>query len=166
MSHAGRHRPEGHATEVWLPAAVAAAIENAARSTAEECCGILVGRRLEEEERVVVEEVVATPNTAAGDRRHAFAMDPLAVLAAHAAARHSDAEVVGFYHSHIGAAAVPSRRDAEEAWPDMSYLIQSVGTAGEPHERRSWRLGPEGSLIEERLLPLATDEGQASRRAS
>ena len=77
------------------------------------------------------------------------------------------AEVVGYYHSHPGGQAVPSRRDRALAWPQATYLI--VATAdGAMRERRGWRLGSGGRFEEQPMhvrgheLSTAPTGGEAS----
>jgi proteasome lid subunit RPN8/RPN11 len=95
-----------------------------------ECCGLLVGSG-----RSIV-EAVSTPNIASDP--HRFVIDPKAHIEGRRDARRRGLEVLGFYHSHPHAPAVPSATDrAEAAYPGCVYLIVSLAT--EPFEARLFR---------------------------
>ena len=130
---------------IILPAPVAHAIANhAATSRPEECCGILVGATVDGHTRVAAAAPAA--NIAPEDqRRHRYAIDPRALLAAQQA-EHPAARVVGYYHSHPDAAAVPSATDLADAWPEYVYLIVPVSAAG-AGTARAWQLR-DGALVE------------------
>lgn len=111
-----------------------------------ECCGVLVGRR----PRPPLSEVLdiwATRNVAP-DRRTAFEMAPEALVAAQRRARTRDLEILGYYHSHPGRAAVPSRHDVAAAWPGVSHLILEV-REGRWQAARGWRIDGVGGAREE-----------------
>ncbi len=119
-----------------------AAIErHARRARPRECCGILVGRA--GGGTVTVLQAVPARNVAANPN-HGYAIAPAALLAAHRRAHDAGRQIVGYYHSHPGGSARPSRRDLETAWPVVVYLIvgspgaDSVG-AGRP-AMAAWRL--------------------------
>jgi proteasome lid subunit RPN8/RPN11 len=102
-----------------------------------ECCGILLG---------VPGRILLTRramNLAEDPSR--FLLDPHAHLAAVREARHSNLEVVGFYHSHPRSRAEPSPRDLEEAvYLECVHLIvgRQHPTRG-PFEVRAFYLGRE-----------------------
>jgi desampylase len=89
-----------------------------------ECCGLLVGV----DERIVA----AVPARNLRPTPHDFLIDPRDHLDAEKRARAEGLEVVGFYHSHPDAPAVPSRRDREE----MTYTNAWYAICG-PLERRA-----------------------------
>lgn len=79
-----------------------------------------------------------------------FELDPVALLAAHRAARASGDAVIGHYHSHPSGDAMPSLTDAASAAPDGAvWLI--VGRGG---EARAWRAVHDGA-VHGRFDPLA-----------
>lgn len=81
-----------------------------------ECCGLLVGA----DERIVT----AVPARNLRPTPHDFLIDPRDHLDAEKRARAEGLEVVGFYHSHPDAPAVPSRRDrAEMTYTNAWYAI-------------------------------------------
>ena len=119
----------------------------------EECCGVLLGRSSDVAE-TIVEQVVPAPNVSPVDRRREYVIDPEALLAAWHQARAEGWAVVGFYHSHPDGSHRPSRRDREDAWPDVSYLI--VPSHG---EMASWRRGSGGDFTSETLVEAKSTDG-------
>ncbi len=90
-------------------------------------------------------------NVHAGSRRRRFAIAPEALLRAQKAARAAGLAVIGYYHSHPDAAAVPSAADLSAAWPEVSYLIVELGPEG-VGGLRSWRLDrASGAWVEEQV---------------
>lgn len=131
-----------------IPPAVAAAVaRHAAAAFPEECCGILVGSAAE---RTVVRRAVAATNARRDRPRDRYTIPAEELLAAQKAARAEGLDMVGWYHSHPGAPAVPSRFDTDTAWPGASYLIAAVEDS-EPGELRSWRLTETGGWVEEEI---------------
>lgn len=112
----------------------------------EEICGLLLGTA----ERIV--EAQVCPNIAA-DPAHRFEIDPVALFAAHRAARAGGAQIIGNYHSHPYGSPMPSVTDAENAAPDGGYwLILGRGSA------RLWRALPgDGGRTRFIEAVLATD---------
>ena len=118
----------------------------------EECCGVLVGRRLQERPGHLVLKLRPVDNERQDSRGNRFLIHPETVLAAEKEARQQDLEVLGYYHSHPDHPAEPSDFDREHAWPGLSYVIVSV-REGEADEVRSWRLADDRSrFIVEPLL--------------
>lgn len=115
----------------------------------DEACGLLAGADAPDGRRVV--EAVAMRNVAPLRRRR-FKLDPLEHLTAEREIEARGLSVVGFYHSHPDAEAVPSATDAAEAWPFYSYVIVPVRTEsiGDP---RSWSFDESrGSFDEESIV--------------
>ncbi len=132
------------------PGLLRAARRHAAAVYPEECCGLLVGRRLAAGE-VRVTRVESCDNAAGVARGARFAIAPERLFAVWRAARARRDEVVGSYHSHPRSPAVPSERDRREGWPGASHLIVSLAD-GSPVAVRSWRLAPDGTgFVEERV---------------
>ena len=97
----------------------------AAASPNAEICGLLLGRG------PLVEAVLPCGNVAA-DPRDSFEIDPVALIAAHRAARAGGPAPIGHYHSHPGGAPIPSARDAAAAQPGSYWIIIGSG------ELRCW----------------------------
>lgn len=98
---------------------VLADIVRHAATSPDEVCGLLLG----DDGRVVA--AVPTSNVAA-DPSCRFEIDPVALFAAHRAARTGGDRVVGHYHSHPSGDASPSRTDAAMAH-DQGALWLIVG---------------------------------------
>jgi len=105
----------------------------AGESPGREICGLLLGHG----DRV--EKVVRCANVAA-DPRDSFEIDPVALIAAHRAARSGGPAPIGHYHSHPRGSAEPSARDAAAAEPG-SYWIIIAGA-----ELRCWRAATGGAF--------------------
>lgn len=103
----------------------------------QECCGLLLGDRV----AMRVERIVPAANVAA-DPEHCFEIDPIALLAAHKAARAGGPQIVGHYHSHPTGEAVPSATDAALAQGDGEVWL----LAGRGGALRAWRALPDGAL--------------------
>jgi proteasome lid subunit RPN8/RPN11 len=114
---------------------------HAARTSPEEACGILVGRR--EGEAGAVLHAEPCRNIHEGDRRRRFLIDPERQLAVQREARQQGLEIVGFYHSHPEGAALPSAEDARMAHPGMLMLIVAL-RAGRVTQARAWRFAGGG----------------------
>jgi proteasome lid subunit RPN8/RPN11 len=123
--------------------------ESAARAAwPEECCGILLGRR--RGAGAVVQRAQPVANVRAEDRRRGYEIDPHDLVSAQRRGRRQGLEIVGFYHSHPDGARRPSREDARSAWPEASYVI--LAGSGAAWAAGSWRLGPDGRMVAERLV--------------
>ncbi len=103
----------------------------------EEVCGGLLGEAGAGEVRVI--DAVPMSNVRPDERRRRYRIDPGAVLGLENQAAATGVQVVGYYHSHPDAPAVPSEFDRESAWPWYIYLIVSV-ESGRAGVARAWRL--------------------------
>ena len=116
----------------------------------DECCGIILGHGMSDRKTVV--EVIPTENawnTAAtadfpGDisgetQRRRYAIAPQVMLKVQREARDRSLNIIGIYHSHPDAAAIPSECDRLYAWPEYSYIIVSV-QKGKAETLQSWSL--------------------------
>lgn len=109
-------------------------LSEARNSPDSEICGLLFGVPQR------IESALACANVAS-DPRRAFEIDPVALIAAHRAARHGGPAVIGHYHSHPSGRAIPSPRDAEAAMGDGAlWLIMTA------HEARLWRTAAPGAF--------------------
>lgn len=96
---------------------------HAVKAYPRECCGILLGNK----EGQLVKEIRQTGNADTADRQQMhFLIHPLELYRAETEAEKADMEIVGFYHSHADAPAVPSREDASSMLPGYLYMIVSV----------------------------------------
>lgn len=114
------------------PDVIGAIKSHAADSAPNECCGLLLG----ESERIA--QAVPAANVAEDPARR-FEIDPLALLAAHKAARAGGPQVLGYYHSHPDGHPVPSATDCEHSSGDGR--VWAIVAAGEV---TFWRDGEQG----------------------
>lgn len=106
-----------------------------------ECCGLLVGSREPGPASGAgvtrVSRILPTPNRSATPRR-AFEVDPAMHIALLRALREQTPnaapireQVIGHFHSHPDAPAVPSARDVAQAMdPDAVWLIVAASAVG------------------------------------
>jgi proteasome lid subunit RPN8/RPN11 len=91
----------------------------------EEVCGLLAGKN------GVVELTLRTLNAAENPATE-YQIAPKEMFAAMRAIRASGAAFMGIYHSHPNGSGAPSPRDIAEAYyPDVAYVIATVGASGE-----------------------------------
>jgi proteasome lid subunit RPN8/RPN11 len=129
----------------------------------EECCGILLGKIFGEDKLVV--EAIATENAwdapdsqdfrSEDDRTNhsRYLIPPQAIFEAQKYARAQQLEIIGFFHSHPDAHAVPSECDRSLAWEIYSYPIVSV-INGKVDSIASWILDSQGIFQPEELKIL------------
>jgi proteasome lid subunit RPN8/RPN11 len=111
--------------------ALSAIRAHARRESPNECCGLLAGTA------GLIDEAVPAANLLSSPYR--FQLDPVVHVAINRRLRGTPRAVVGVYHSHPRAAAVPSPRDLAEAhYPEFIWLIVSLQTPDE--ECRAWRI--------------------------
>jgi len=130
-------------------------IDHARAGYSSEICGLLVGWESDDRESRTVTEVHRAENLRADRRGDRYELDPKTHLRVQRQARRRGLRIVGVYHSHPDAAAIPSETDrarATEIWgpgPSWSYLIVPVG-AEETGQPRSWIL-TDGQFVEEAI---------------
>jgi proteasome lid subunit RPN8/RPN11 len=131
------------------------AILTHARATApNECCGLLLGAHGRIERSLAARNLDPSPTS--------YLIDPADHFAAIRTAREEGREVLGAYHSHPGAEAIPSHRDiAEACGPDFVYVIVSIGP-GERSDVRAYRIA-EGKSVAVGLNHIS-DQQTGSRR--
>jgi proteasome lid subunit RPN8/RPN11 len=150
----------------------------------QDCCGLLVGRRVfavtgqsqsEEDHREVL-EVVAVENAwersqlaytdaqGSGEMEHSLGdrywIDPAAMLQVQRSARERELEIIGIYHSHPDHPAVPSECDRRLAWPVYSYVILSV-QSGQVMACQSWRLDDQHQFQPEAIKMIGSSANKA-----
>ena len=117
-----------------------------------ECCGILLGKA--NEGITTVTEVIPLANSISGDRdRKHYSIDPVKLYETEREYRETGTELIGFYHSHPDAPAIPSFEDVEGMIPGMIYLIAEVRT-GKYTGTRGYIKGLESDDLQE--LPITT----------
>ncbi|MEN2975237.1 MAG: M67 family metallopeptidase [Candidatus Caldarchaeales archaeon] len=118
-------------------------------SSPEECCGLLIGRRIEDV--VNVQRIKKTKNIYPDDKRVGYIVDPLDYLEAEKEAEKYGLEVVGVYHSHIWVGPFPSIRDLEQAIPGYIYLIVSL-SSGPAY--RAWTMEKDMKKFREETIEI------------
>lgn len=96
-------------------------LESVSEAYPSEGCGLLLGSMNENRVRSVY-----TMKNLVGRERDLFEMDPLSVYEAECQAEKEGNRIVGFYHSHPDAPAIPSPQDEDHMIPGMLYVILSV----------------------------------------
>ncbi len=104
------------------PTAHAAILAAAAEAAPCEACGLLLGAGAH------IETAEAAANVHPDPHRH-FEIDPVALIAAHKAARTGGPQLVGYFHSHPGGLARPSATDAAMASGDGRIWAIAAGGA-------------------------------------
>jgi len=95
----------------------------------EEVCGLLAGKN------GVVELALRTLNAAENPATE-YQIAPKELFAAMRAIRASGSAFMGIYHSHPNGSGEPSPRDIAEAYyPDVAYLIATIGAGREAKVR-------------------------------
>ena len=146
---------------IVLPDAHRAAItRHAEADTAEECCGLMLGR-FSDDATKIVQDLLPIDNARETDARHnRFLIGPGEMLRGERHARGLGLDIVGIYHSHPNAPAVPSQFDLDHAWSVYSYVIIAVTSQG-AGALRSWTLREDRSGFDEEEVE-ATADGTAS----
>ncbi|MGH7544188.1 MAG: M67 family metallopeptidase [Gemmatimonadota bacterium] len=121
----------------------------------DEVCGFLLGSMEASARSFDVREIRPAMNRRASRASRRYRIDPAEYRAAEREAEEKGLELVGIYHSHPDAPAVPSRYDREHAWPNSAYVIVPV-RAGRAWEPRAWLLAEDRSGFDE----LGTFEGK------
>ncbi len=119
-----------------------------------EICGLLLGRFESGNDRAVV-ELFPLENERVDSQTNRYAVSARSMLRGERHASQSGLDVVGYYHSHPNAPAVPSGYDLEHAtWPGVSYPIVSIRN-GFARDLRSWTLADDRSTFVEE--PISSD---------
>jgi proteasome lid subunit RPN8/RPN11 len=146
----------------------------------EECCGLLLGQIQSSDPPIkIVSEVRAMRNI--WDKESAlnfqlpsgshpsfqevhdvskidrYSIDPQEMLVVQQKARECSLEIIGIYHSHPDARAVPSAFDEAIAWSLYSYAIVSV-CQGQTDDLQSWLLDDKGNFQSEPIHLLGTKQ--------
>ncbi|QPC85079.1 M67 family metallopeptidase [Phototrophicus methaneseepsis] len=108
--------------------------------------GFLLGSRTGDV--VSIADVIGVENNFETEEQyHRYAMTPQNWAQMEDTADEQGLSIVGYYHSHPNAPAIPSEYDREHALPNFVYIITSV-MAGEAVDMRVWLLQPDRSKFE------------------
>lgn len=119
-----------------------------------ECCGFLIGTL--DGDTVTAHQTVPAANTRTDSPRNRFEIDPGELVKVDRAARAQKLGVIGFYHSHPDAPALPSHYDREHAWPGYCYVIVSV-QSGQAEAMQNWALRDDRTQFDEDAIILSED---------
>ncbi len=103
--------------------------EHALQVYPEECCGLLAGRyeqSFDGHYENVVYEVAPCRNVLSWDRHMGFEISKTEYCEVESEARSMGYNIIGAYHSHTNADALPSNHDYEHAIPNHTMVILSV----------------------------------------
>ncbi len=100
---------------------------------------------------------------AADEQWHRYAMSPLDWARLEDDAEARGLALVGYYHSHPNARAIPSAYDRDHALPNFIYLITMVVAGPTADEQRAWLLRRDRQSFDE--LMLVVQHPASERRA-
>lgn len=118
------------------------------KSYPNECCGVLLGRRVSSEHAELLQILPIENAKAQEEQYHRFIITAEDYLQAELTARIQGVDVIGFYHSHPDHPSIPSDFDREHALPYYAYIIVAVAK-GTAQTVTSWRL----TLDRQHFLP-------------
>ena len=111
----------------------------------EEACGVLLGDR----ETGIIRDAWCIENRAETEAaRRYYRIDPLQMRSLERRAENDGYEIVGFYHSHVEAEAIPSGEDRDRMIPGMVYLIVPVFGGRPGRARAYWKDAADGPAEE------------------
>lgn len=126
-----------------------------------EGCGFLLGTRDGDGTKRV--HMVRRAENANTDRsRDRFEIDPKEFFRTDRLAQRDGREILGFFHSHPDHPDRPSEFDREMAWPQYSYIIQSV-VGGKHTSARSWVLDEKNREFYEEELETEEERREDAR---
>lgn len=100
--------------------------------------GFLLGNITDGE--ITIKDITQVENTFAEEEQyHRYAMTPQDWMRLEDEADEKGLSLVGYYHSHPNAPAIPSEYDRDHALPNFVYIITSVRD-GKAVDMRVWKL--------------------------
>lgn len=100
--------------------------------------GFLLGQQVDE--TVQIQDVIQVENVFETEEQyHRYAMTPQNWMRIEDEAEQRGLVLVGYYHSHPDAPAIPSEFDRVHALPNFTYIITSV-RAGQAFNMQGWQL--------------------------
>lgn len=115
--------------------------------------GVLFGEA-RGDEVALLEARQAENQFAADEQWHRYAMSPLDWARLEDDAEGRGLALVGYYHSHPNALAIPSAYDRDHALPNFIYLITQIAAGPRAGEQRAWLLRPDRQSFDELLLAV------------
>jgi proteasome lid subunit RPN8/RPN11 len=127
--------------------------EQAVKELPEECCGLLVGRKIVDHRGNIdniVHEIAPCRNCLYYGRDTGFEISRHEYQEVEREAQNHGFVIVGSYHSHINSSAIPSRHDIDFARPGHSMVIISLQN-GRPREVTAWLRRDSGGFHQEQI---------------
>lgn len=115
----------------------------------EECCGFLLGAEVDGFRKIT--ESMQVPNAEGTARERRFLISPEYYRKAEAFAKERGLKLVGYYHSHPDAKALPSQYDLEQGLPWFVSVIVAV-TGGTASHMSAWILNDNRLRFDEHTL--------------
>ena len=117
--------------------------------------GFLLGKQ--SGDTITVADVVEIENVfEAEEQYHRYAMTPLDWAKLEDEADERGLTLVGYFHSHPNAPAIPSIFDRDHALPNFTYIITQVQDA-QAVDMRVWRLRPDREQFDAGTLIIEQD---------
>lgn len=117
--------------------------------------GFLVG--VQRANDTIVQDVIGVENVFETEEQyHRYAMTPQNWAVMEDKADALGMSLIGYYHSHPNAPAIPSEFDRAHALPNFVYLITSVMN-GQAVDQRVWHLKQDRSAFEQGILRIQPD---------
>ena len=118
--------------------------------------GFLIGTADDENTQIV--DVIAVENVFETEEQyHRYAMTPQNWASMEDEAEARGLSLVGYYHSHPNAPAIPSEFDRVHALPRFVYIITSVKD-GKAVDQKVWLLRDDRSKFDESVLKVTSEE--------
>ena len=101
---------------------------------------------------IIIKDITQVENTFEEDEQyHRYAMTPQDWMRLEDEADEKGLLLVGYYHSHPNAPAIPSIYDRDHALPNFVYIITSVQD-GKAVDMRVWNLKTDRSAFDDEIL--------------
>ncbi len=103
---------------------------------------------------VVIKDITQVENIFEEEEQyHRYAMTPQDWMRLEDEADEKGLSLVGYYHSHPNAPAIPSDYDRDHALPNFVYIITSV-QSGKAVDMRAWQLKADRSAFDAEILSV------------
>lgn len=103
---------------------------------------------------VVIKDITQVENIFEEEEQyHRYAMTPQDWMRLEDEADEKGLSLVGYYHSHPNAPAIPSDYDRDHALPNFVYIITSV-QSGKAVDMRAWQLKADRSAFDAETLSV------------
>ena len=112
--------------------------------------GFLLGES--QADGIIIKDITQVENVFEEEEQyHRYAMTPQDWMRLEDEADEKGLTLVGYYHSHPDAPAIPSEYDRDHALPNFVYIITSV-KAGKAVDMRVWKLKTDRTAFDDETL--------------